>query len=353
MAAHRLELTLSGPITPKDLFTRLAEAVSTLQEPLTHRWAFGEQEIAVQIWGAQESPYVGALEPGTDPVCEPVYTIDVICSKGTAVPWPGIHFAREDFGRNRRLDGWSNDCFESYALRPEKGLAVADKISRRAIVWLPSLDKVDPHERAAPFRWLAESIAGSLGQGVLHCAAIGQADRAVLITGRGGIGKSTLALTALGAGWSYFGDDYVLVASEPEPRCFRLYRSAKWVTNGLALPEWISRDDGISVDPKNRKRMIFLDQQSPALAKRESAVTMLLRPRIDPALTRPEIAPANPRKLVMDAVISTVAQSDAAHAPIFAPLSDMARRLPCREIGLSPDLSANLQLLGDNLDEAA
>lgn len=343
--------TALGPNTPKDLFLRLEASVRVLEGPLRHRWKFGESEIAIQIWGSQASPFDAAIEPATGPSKRPIYVIDVIDAESTGVPWPGIQLVSEDFGRGRRLDRWSDDRFESFALKEEKGIAVADQHARRAIVWLPSLNKVDPREQGAPFRWLAEGIAGAAGQGILHCAAIGRSGRAALVVGHAGAGKSTLALTALGAGWSYFGDDYVLVSADPEPRCFRIYRSAKWVRTASTLPAWISRDGGMAADSVNRKRMTFFDETSPALAEENSAVTLVVRPKIDPSLAAPTMAAANPRVLAMGGVLSTMAQSHVLNAPIFAPLTAIARRVPCRELRLSTDLVANLDLLGNNLDQ--
>lgn len=62
---------------------------------------------------------------------------------------------------------------------------------------------------------------------LLHAAAIGTEEGAVLITGKGGIGKSTTALSCLQSGPYYFADNYLIVRLEPEPLVYSLYCTAK------------------------------------------------------------------------------------------------------------------------------
>src|SRR4051794_7273185 len=65
------------------------------------------------------------------------------------------------------------------------------------------------------------------GRQLLHAAAVGTEQGGVVITGRGGVGKSTAALLCLEAGLAYLGDDYVVVALEPQPMAYSLYCTAK------------------------------------------------------------------------------------------------------------------------------
>ena len=61
----------------------------------------------------------------------------------------------------------------------------------------------------------------------LHASAVGIDDRAVLLTGAGGGGKSSSALHCLCDGMQFAGDDYVVAQLQPEPRVFPIYSSAK------------------------------------------------------------------------------------------------------------------------------
>jgi hypothetical protein len=65
------------------------------------------------------------------------------------------------------------------------------------------------------------------GAHLLHAAAVGEDDGALMITGRGGVGKSTTALACLTSGMRYVADDYLVVRLDPEPRVHSLYSTAK------------------------------------------------------------------------------------------------------------------------------
>jgi hypothetical protein len=62
---------------------------------------------------------------------------------------------------------------------------------------------------------------------LLHAASVGTEKGAVLITGKGGVGKSTTALSCLEGGLYYMADDYVITSLEPQPLVYSLYSTAK------------------------------------------------------------------------------------------------------------------------------
>ncbi|MEM1111626.1 MAG: hypothetical protein AAGI11_06940 [Pseudomonadota bacterium] len=324
----------------------LARSLAARDQPLEHDWAFGNLRVRIRIWGSDHSPYVDALEPWPeDSPVQPSFYINVVDAEACQIPWPGLTLEKNDFGRNRRLPRLSDARHVCFALRTEKGLAIADLAQGRAIVWLPSIESVAAHERAAPFRWLAEHIAGVYHQSLLHCAAIGLKDTAALILGPGGSGKSTLALTALGEGWRYYGDDYVLVSGAPTPRCWRIYRSAKWVAAGAKHPDWLDPSSGYAADGAGQKRMLFVPPGSPALAQQGSAVGLLARPRIDVDSVAPDVTPLAARDATMAAVMSTMAQTECPSAPVFPVMSAIARSVPSFDLRLGPGVQANLEAL--------
>jgi hypothetical protein len=68
---------------------------------------------------------------------------------------------------------------------------------------------------------------GEHARRMVHAGAVGTALGGVLLAGRGGVGKSTTALSCLLSGLLYAGDDYVLLDTEMEPIAHSLYCSAK------------------------------------------------------------------------------------------------------------------------------
>ncbi len=109
----------------------------------------------------------------------------------------------------------------------EFSVNVMDKQSNTAVYWVETRKKIPYWVFAAPlrsiFHWLMESIDAQL----LHAAAVGTENGAVLLTGKGGVGKSSTALRCLENGFYFLGDDYVIVKKDPKPKVYSLYCSAK------------------------------------------------------------------------------------------------------------------------------
>ena len=76
--------------------------------------------------------------------------------------------------------------------------------------------------------WLQER-----GLQLTHTAAIGDETGALLLTGKGGSGKSTTALSCLKGGLNYIGEDHAVLDLAPvsingAPKVWSIYQSAKW-----------------------------------------------------------------------------------------------------------------------------
>jgi glycosyl transferase family 2 len=123
--------------------------------------------------------------------------------------------------------GMSSERNKSAFHWSEYSVNLMDLERHSAIFWVQSADQLPYWSKASPFRtlfhWWMERCGGQL----LHAAAVGNQDGAVLVTARGGAGKSSLALSCLAAGMQYVADDYLVVRLDPEPRVFSLYSTAK------------------------------------------------------------------------------------------------------------------------------
>ncbi len=117
------------------------------------------------------------------------------------------------------------------------------------IYWVPTFTTLPYWVNASPLRTPLHWWMEKTGRQLLHAAAVGTQDGAILITGKGGVGKSTAALACLAAGLTYLADDYLIVALDPVPMVYSLYCTAKldpdqlrrfpqltrYVTNGQKL----------------------------------------------------------------------------------------------------------------------
>ncbi len=109
----------------------------------------------------------------------------------------------------------------------EFSLNLLDLDRRTGMFWVRSDERMPYWTKASPFRTLLHWWMEESGAQLLHAAAVGTDEGALLITGKGGVGKSTTALACLTAGMRYLADDYLVVRLEPEPRAYSLYSTAK------------------------------------------------------------------------------------------------------------------------------
>ncbi|MGH7582277.1 MAG: glycosyltransferase [Gemmatimonadales bacterium] len=109
----------------------------------------------------------------------------------------------------------------------EYSLNLLDLDRRLGVYWVGAPDQLPYWTEAAPFRTLLHWWLEDQGAQVMHAASIGTDAGALLITGKGGVGKSTTALACLSNGMAWIGDDYLAVRLDPEPRVYSLYSTAK------------------------------------------------------------------------------------------------------------------------------
>lgn len=109
----------------------------------------------------------------------------------------------------------------------EFSVNVMDMKSNCGVYWVNKPNQLPYWVYSSPlrtmFNWWMEKDGGQL----LHAAAVGTDEGAVLVTGKGGVGKSTTALACLNAGMNYLADDYLIVKNKPVPTVFTLYNTGK------------------------------------------------------------------------------------------------------------------------------
>jgi hypothetical protein len=187
---------------------------------------------------------------------------------------------------------------------------------------------------------------------LLHAAAVGTRDGALLITGPGGAGKSTTALACLQAGLDYLADDYLVVSIDPEPTVFSLYCSAK--LNADQLEKFPSLADHVSNLERLRdeKAVMYLhseyEHQMPLAAPIRAVVT----PDITGA-TDTRFASTSRLQLQKAAAFTTLSQLPYAGQRTQTFIEKLIDRLPGLELQLGTDLQGVADAIGRFLTDPA
>jgi hypothetical protein len=253
-----------------------------------------------------------------------------------------------------RGDIWTmgSKRFRSAYLWGEFTLQLFDVETATGLYWTHAASALPYWAKAAPMRPLLHWWMETRGCQLMHGAAVGSGGEAVLITGRGGLGKSTTSIAALSAGFDFLGDDYVVVQPDPEPRVHSLYATAKLGWEQMArFPRFaplIGNRDGAG----DEKAVLYLH---PAMAKqivKSLPLKAILTPRIAQQVTS-ELERISKTMLQRAAAFTTMAQLPHASRWTQELLNNLVDRLPGFQIALGSDLDAVAAALRDLLARPA
>jgi len=103
-------------------------------------------------------------------------------------------------------------------------LSALNSKANRAYYIVQDTDKLPWWVSGSPCQVILHAWLSEKGMQLTHAAAIGNDKRAVLLSGKGGSGKSTTTLSCLNAGCNYLSEDYCILS---ECEVFSIYQSAK------------------------------------------------------------------------------------------------------------------------------
>ncbi|MCC7394930.1 MAG: glycosyltransferase [Sphingomonadaceae bacterium] len=346
--SHRSDLPLMAESAQRAFFdaARAATMAAIGDKPVTRdvqllgkriRLAFGSESLCNLLFGALshlEMPVAGAADAH----------FFIWAGDEGDIAMPPAPVGRHCF--SDRGDIWtmhSRDILSAFHWS-EFSLALYDAPGAEGIYWLRSSQSLPYWTQASPLRTLLHWWARAQGAQLVHAAVVGNAQGGLMITGRGGVGKSTTALGALNAGMAYVGDDYVLLASDEDGQyhAHSLYCTAKLNPDNLAdfahfNPQFLG---GGGADG-GEKAVIFLGNCTTKSLPLRGVIT-------------PQIADGTAQFCVIDraemigaASFTTMAQLPHAGEATAAFIANVLRALPLARLMLGDDRAAIPPMLSD------
>ena len=251
-------------------------------------------------------------------------------------------------------------------------VTVAEAGRGRAVFYLPDAARIAPIERAAPLREALQLLMAPYGRWMTHAGAVGRDGRGVLLVGRGGAGKSTLALSCALAGMEIVADDYVLL--ETGPLHAHAMQSTAKLTEDSAERLGLGED---AIDPAGfeptlegpAKALVDIRALAPGRIRPQLKIAAIVAPHVPPQRSS-FVAPGatkserNPGELAEPALEqisageglralapSTIIQSGFHGAAALAALGELVRTVPSYRLSLSPDPTANAQAVDGLVSE--
>lgn len=216
-------------------------------------------------------------------------------------------------------------------------LIVFDHRSDRSFTWFPDIMPLAVWAKASPFRIAISWLLNIHRMQMVHGAAIAIGDRAALLAGNGGAGKSTTALACALSSMNYLGDDYCAIAPETG-NVHLIYRTAKVLPNTLAmlpaLRPWVANSDTMAVE----KGVMFLSSNDVALS-RSAEIGVILLPRRAPD-GRAGLSPATRAEAIQAVLPSTVGGLMGGTAYTPRAILRLVQGVPAFHLNLVPDMAA-------------
>ena len=179
------------------------------------------------------------------------------------------------------------------------------------------------------------------GMMLLHSACVGVNGKGIMLSARGGGGKSTLAVSCLLNGFDFVSDDYILVNREGPLKAMPLYRT---VSLNQDMASVLKPDLPVIHIDHDRNDKLMMDASS-----YEFKDKLPVHAIIYPSLTDNDLPSV--RETVRGPVLVKLIDSTASQLGVFRDpeaYREMSQRLlnvPVYEIGLCKNLEKNVQCL--------
>lgn len=217
----------------------------------------------------------------------------------------------------------------------ECAVNVIDLESGQAVYWVKHTVSMPYWAKASPLRTILHWILEREGTQLLHAAAVGDERGAVLIIGKGGVGKSTTALTALEHGLKYVGDDYLAVRLDPTPTVISLYCTAKLKVEDIGKFPRLAPHVTLPSE-EDEKAVIQLHPALGQQIERSMPLRAILTPRVVQQYET-DFQPADARSLRGAATFTTLSQLPYAGQQAQNFIECLMARLPGFTIRLGQD----------------
>ena len=276
-------------------------------------------------------------EPGTAH-SEPALTVSLWDSASTGAAPPPRPSAPHDHAPGALFHYHEPPLRSAYQPGLET-LSILDAESARAWHWVADGLEQPYWDQASPIRQILFWWLGSRGSLQVHGAAVGTPTGGVLLVGKGGSGKSTVALSSLGSQLLYAGDDYVAVTLEPTQRVQSLYSSAKLEPQHVheLMPHLVPLlANGERLDEE--KAVLYVHEHFPDHTTSGFPLRAVVVPRVTPSRREARIVEASRGAAMAALAPSTIFQLHTADQRALSQMSRLIERTPCYALELGSDV---------------
>ncbi|NOY98883.1 MAG: serine kinase [Chloroflexi bacterium] len=279
------------------------------------------------------TPALAHLE--TAPVPDPALTVYLWDSASTGAKMPLPPWSADDYLEFGLVDGFNSERIKTLH---QSALHMIDLECNEAVYWISDARKTPHHHAITPLRTIFHWWLNRHQRFIVHAAAVGMPGGGVLVTGRGGAGKSTTALSCIGSGLKYAGDENCIISIAPEPYVYSLYSS------GTLESEDVGKIPSLSSSLSNANRLhaekavyhLFEEH------RRDLSIGFPVRAVFVPEVSGKRETSIRRRSSAQTLVAlapGSLFQLPGAGEESFRAMADLVRKVPCYTLALGTDLS--------------
>lgn len=246
---------------------------------------------------------------------------------------PGVEasWSVSDYKQKGAVRGFEDPEFPLVYDIGARALSCASLKDKQAFYWAPDLGQLPFWEWGAPLRNIIHWFLPQQSLRLAHAAAVGKRGEGVLIVGKGGSGKSSLALASLRLGMSYCSDDYCALGCNPLPEVASVYATAK-----------------IKMDMT--KQVVLIDQLFPGQRVESLSLKAIVYPRICHR-DQPRLVVAPKSALMKELAVSSVLQLPGANREFLPLCKEVVMQLPTYTLELSENHEKNALMVEELLEK--
>lgn len=214
-----------------------------------------------------------------------------------------------------------------------------DRAGQHIVGWVAGHDQLSLYDRGKPLHFPLLLWHSDRGAEVVHAALVAKNGQGVLLAGKGGAGKSTVALACLEAGFDFVGDDYIgLEAREDGGFIGHSLYSATWLMAGhLARFARLIGHASYPERPDEEKTLVLLSRAFPGQLSMRAPIRFLVLPRIT-GNPSSQMRPAARSEALFALAPSSILLRPNSGAGTLHKLARVAEQVPCWWLDLGRDL---------------
>jgi hypothetical protein len=191
---------------------------------------------------------------------KPQYQIYVLDGTTIDSPFPAIEGITNKFIFRGDIEDFSTYQHQIAYLIHSKLICAIDHINKIGIVIAQDSKLIPKFISASPLKEIFNWIMLRNQCSLIHAAAVGNQDGAVLLVGKSGSGKSVTAIRCLFYGFDFYGDDIVGISNKKKPLIHSIFSTAKIFNKDIAKITGLKKYYNLSNLKPNEKEVFFLSE---------------------------------------------------------------------------------------------